>query len=174
MRSSVPVALLLVGALSACGGSMPPGGGAAAPAATVPAGQAGDGVGNGDGDAATSDCRSGMICVDALAPQLAVVPLPSSADEFGAPFGPENNPRGTIAQSVFFLADPAEVIAYYESELPSAGFEITREEGDDASRAFLVETPDGSSGYLSIRGAVDPHGAQMSIEICVEDSCVFG
>lgn len=41
-------------------------------------------------------------------------------------------------------------------------------------RSSSVVTPDSRNGQLLVRGAVDPHGAQMSIEICTEDSCVFG
>ena len=103
------------------------------------------------------------------------MPLPPSADEFAAPSGEVvRDARGTIAQTVFFVVEPAEVIAFYESELPAAGFEITRSDGDDAFRTFSVVTPDGWNGQLIIRGAVDPHGTQMGIEICVEQSCVFG
>lgn len=129
----------------------------------------------GETDGAADDCRHGMpgMCADALASELAALPLHPATDEFSLVNGGPDDPRGSVRQDVYFTDGPAAVADFYEAELDGAGFEITSVEGAAEDRYIWFTTADGMTGRLHIRSAVDPHAAQMNIELCVADSCVF-
>lgn len=170
MRISSLIILALVLAACASDGSAPGGGGVGEnPAASV----AGGGAGGGDG--AADECRHGMagMCADGLASELAAIPLPPSTDEFSLSSGGSDDPRGSVRQDVYFTEGPEAVADFYEAELEGAGFEVTSVEGTAEDRIIWITGPDGMNGRLHVRSAVDPHGAQMNVEICVADSCVF-
>lgn len=123
----------------------------------------------------TDECRHGMpgMCAAGLAAELADLPLPPSTDEFSLSSGGTDDPRGSVRQDVFFTEGPAAVADFYEAELEDAGFVVTSVEGTSEDRYIWITKPDGLNGRLHVRSAVDPHGAQMNIELCVAESCVF-
>lgn len=169
LRSTFTLICAIALAGCASDGSAPGGGnGGDAPAASV-------GGGGDDGAGGPDECRHGMagMCADGLASELAALPLPPSTDEFSLSSGGSDDPRGSVRQDVYFTDGPEAVADFYEAELEGAGFEVTSVDGTPEDRFIWITTPDGMNGRLHVRSAVDPHGAQMNVEICVVDSCVF-
>jgi hypothetical protein len=117
------------------------------------------------GAAAAGDCRIG-VCAGGLIPELAAVPLPESADQFGVGSADPNDSRGSARQDVYFLEGPIELAEFYEAALPGAGFEITDSEGGGEFHTFEIIDPDGHGGVLNIRSA-GTHPGQMYIEIYI-------
>jgi hypothetical protein len=142
---TVVVALLVVGCDTGGGGN---------PSITASAGAA-----------APGDCRIG-VCADGLIPELAAVPLPESADQFGLGSADPNDSRRSARQNVYFLEGPVELAEFYEVALPGAGFEVTDSEGGGGFHTFEIIDPDGHSGTLRIRSAAT-HPGQMYIEIYI-------
>lgn len=168
MRISWLIVLCLVVAGCGSGGSVTDDDiGGENPAATVGSDEAGSGT--------DDECRHGMagMCADALASELASLPLHPSTDEFSLSNGGPDDTRGSVRQNVFFTDGPEAVADFYEAELDAAGFEITSVEGTAEDRTIWFTTADGMNGRLHVRSAVDPHAAQMNIELCVADACVF-
>ncbi len=56
-------------------------------------------------------------------------------------------------------------MAFYDAELPAAGFQITDASGSSDFCTIELLDPEGHEGSLRMWMAAAPHAAQMSIEI---------
>ena len=120
----------------------------------------------GDEDSGASDegddgaeCSIG-VCVDELTDELSAIPMPDSVDEIAESFDAPDR----YSQDAYFNVPFSELVDFYETELPAAGFEITQSNGSGDTHTIEFVDPDGRNGSLFIRTAAS-HESQVGYEI---------
>ncbi len=147
-------ALALALAAAGCGGS---------PTRSEGGGTSGDGSGSSSGADGGGEIPAGapagmaelggVLFAEGLIPELSAVPMPEGGGYLqGTAYTELQDPLQRAIQTIYFDQSVDEVAAFFEDELPGAGFTIegTDSSGDGQFAEVRFTDPDGRSGKLLI------------------------